>query len=78
MPIDTAGSVITVVDDTFYLVGGGHNIFTMDSTIVMQYTPFTNFAFESDSSVIPLVIVILIVFVSAGLGLLVYLIKKKS
>jgi N-acetylneuraminic acid mutarotase len=39
MPIDRAGSVVAVVNDTLYVMGGGHNIFTMDSTVVMQYTP---------------------------------------
>jgi N-acetylneuraminic acid mutarotase len=78
MPVDRAGSAVAVVNDTLYVMGGGHNIFTMDSTIVMQYTPFTNPAVETDSfSVIPIVIAILVVVVGAGLGLLVYLIKKK-
>ncbi len=39
MPIDRAGSAMAVVNDTLYVMGGGHNIFTMDSTVVMQYTP---------------------------------------
>ena len=78
MPVDRAGSVIAVVDDTFYLVGGGHNIFTRDSMIVMQYTPLTNLPDETNSfSVIPIVIAILVLVVGVGLGLLVYRIKKK-
>jgi N-acetylneuraminic acid mutarotase len=76
MPVDRAGSAVAVVNDTLYVMGGGHNIFTMDSTIVMQYTPFTNTAVEMDMfSVIPIVITILVVVV--GIGLLVYRIKKK-
>jgi hypothetical protein len=39
MPVDRAGSAVAVVNDTLYVMGGGHNIFTMDSTVVMQYTP---------------------------------------
>jgi N-acetylneuraminic acid mutarotase len=78
MPIDRAGSALAIVDDTLYVMGGGHNIFTRDSTIVMQYTPFTKPVDETDSfSVIPIVIAIILVVVVASLGLLVYLIKKK-
>jgi len=78
MPVDRAGSALAVVDDALYVMGGGHNIFTMDSKIVMQYTPFTKPVDETDSfSVIPIVIAIFLVVVVASLGLLVYLIKKK-
>lgn len=42
MPIDRAGHAAAVVDDSLYVMGGGHNIFTMDSTTIMQYTPFAN------------------------------------
>ena len=76
MPVDRAGSTVAVVNDTLYVMGGGHNIFTMDSTIVMQYTPFTNTAVETDLfSVTPIVIAIFVVVVVVGL--LVYSIKKK-
>ena len=76
MPVDRAGSTVAVVNDTLYVMGGGHNIFTMDSTIVMQYTPFTNTAVETDLfSVIPIVIAIFVVVVVVGL--VVYSIKKK-
>ena len=78
MSIDRAGSAKAVVNDMLYVMGGGHNIFTMDSTIVMQCTPFTNPVVETDSfSAIPIFIGILVVVVGVGLGLLVYLIKKK-
>lgn len=40
MPIDRAGLSVTVVNDKLYVIGGGHNIFAKDSTVVMQYTPF--------------------------------------
>jgi N-acetylneuraminic acid mutarotase len=78
MPVDRAGSALAIVDDTLYVMGGGHNIFTRDSTVVMQYTPFTKLVDETDLfSVIPIVIAILVLVVVAGLGLLFYLIKKK-
>jgi N-acetylneuraminic acid mutarotase len=41
MPIDRAGLGVTVVKDRLYVVGGGHNIFTPDSTVIMQYTPIS-------------------------------------
>jgi N-acetylneuraminic acid mutarotase len=78
LPVDRAGSAVAVVDDTLFVMGGGHNIFTRDSTIVMQYTPFTSPADETGSfSVIPIVIAIIVVIVVAGLGLLFSLIMKK-
>jgi N-acetylneuraminic acid mutarotase len=81
MPIDRAGSAVAVVNNTLYVMGGGHNIFTMDSTVVMQYTPFTNSnAGIEPFPLVPVVIAVLVgvaVVVSAGLGLLIYLIKKK-
>ena len=81
MPIDRAGSAVAVVNDTLYVMGGGHNIFTMDSTVVMQYTPFTNSSAGIEPYPIVLVVisvlVVLAVMVSAGLGLLIYLNKKK-
>jgi N-acetylneuraminic acid mutarotase len=81
MPIDRAGSAVAVVNDTLYVIGGGHNIFTMDSTVVMQYMPFTSsIAGTEPSPIVPVVIAVLAVVavvVGAGLGLLIYLIKKK-
>jgi N-acetylneuraminic acid mutarotase len=41
MPIDRAGLSVTVVNDKLYVIGGGHNIFMHDSTVVMQYTPIS-------------------------------------
>jgi N-acetylneuraminic acid mutarotase len=81
MPIDRAGSAVAVVNDTICVMGGGHNIFTMDSTVVMQYTPFTNSnAGIEPFPLVPVVIAVLVgaaMVVSAGLALLIYLIKKK-
>jgi len=78
LPVDRAGSAVAVINDTLYVMGGGHNIFTMDSTIVMHYTPFTYPVVEVDSSLtIPIFVGILVVFAGVVLGLLVYLIKKK-
>jgi N-acetylneuraminic acid mutarotase len=77
MPVDRAGSAIAVVNDVFYVMGGGHNIFTRDSIIVMQYTPLTNPTVRTNSSVIPLAIAILILVVGAVFSLLAYFIKKK-
>ena len=42
MPVDRVGSVIVAVEDTFYVIGGGHNIFNRDSMIAIWYKPFTN------------------------------------
>jgi N-acetylneuraminic acid mutarotase len=41
MPIDRAGLSAAALGDTLFVVGGGHNIFTPDSTVLMQYTPFS-------------------------------------
>jgi N-acetylneuraminic acid mutarotase len=40
MPVDRAGLSVAAVNDTLYAIGGGHNIFTPDSTDIKQYTPF--------------------------------------
>jgi hypothetical protein len=81
MPIDRAGSALAVVSDTLYVMGGGHNIFTMNSTVVIQYTPFTSSSAGIEPfPIVPVVIAVLAlvaVVVGAGLGLLIYLIKKK-
>jgi N-acetylneuraminic acid mutarotase len=41
MPIDRGGLGVAVVNDKFYVIGGGHNIFTPASTVNMQYTPIS-------------------------------------
>ena len=82
MPIDRAGSTGAFVNDTLYVMGGGHNIFTMDSTVVMQYTPFTNSSAAIEPfprvPVVTAVLVGVAVTVSASLGLLIYLVIKKK
>jgi N-acetylneuraminic acid mutarotase len=78
MPIDRAGSAVAVVNDTFYVMGGGHNIFFSDSTVVMQYAPFTNPTVEMDSfPVLPVVIAFVVAVAVVAVGILVYLKKHK-
>ena len=48
MPVDRSGLAMAVVNDTIFVMGGGHNIFTMDSTTVMQYTPLVNPIFKKE------------------------------
>jgi N-acetylneuraminic acid mutarotase len=78
MPIDRAGSAVAVVEDTLYVMGGGHNIFTMDSTIVMEYTPLASPGVEMGTfPVLPIVSALLVVVAGVGLGLLFFLTKKR-
>jgi N-acetylneuraminic acid mutarotase len=77
MPIDRAGLSVTVVNDTLYVIGGGHNIFTRDSTLVMQYTPFTNAKLEPFPT-IPVVAFSVAVVAVVAVGLLVYYFKKRK
>jgi N-acetylneuraminic acid mutarotase len=78
MPIDRAGLSATVVNDTLYVMGGGHNIFTMDSTVVMQYTPFTSSCSEIEPfPIIPVVVAAVTVMALVTVGVLIYLKKRK-
>jgi N-acetylneuraminic acid mutarotase len=77
MPIDRAGLSVTVVNDTLYVIGGGHNIFTRDSTVVMQYTPFTNSKLEPFLTM-PVVAVSVAVVAVVAVGILVYYFKKRK
>ncbi|HDQ05879.1 MAG TPA: kelch-like protein [Candidatus Bathyarchaeota archaeon] len=73
MPVDRAGLSVTVVNDTLYAIGGGHNIFTMDSAVVMLYTPFTSSSAGIEHSpIVPVVIAVLffVAVVVMGAGLL--------
>jgi N-acetylneuraminic acid mutarotase len=57
MPIDRAGLSVAVINDTLYAIGGGHNIFTPDSTDIRQFTPIgyePSFASPSPSPSTPL------------------------
>jgi N-acetylneuraminic acid mutarotase len=77
MPIDRAGLATAVIDDTICVMGGGHNIFTMDSTTVMQYIPFTNPATEMESlPVIPAVIASVVIAAIVAFYILVYFKKR--
>jgi N-acetylneuraminic acid mutarotase len=72
MPVDRAGLSVTVVNDTLYAIGGGHNIFTMDSAVVMLYTPFTSSSagiepFPTVPVVIAVLFFVAVVVVGAGL-----------
>ena len=78
MPVDRAGLALAVVNDTIFVMGGGHNIFMADSTTVMQYTPLTNPLVEMEPfSAIPVVIVAFLVIAVAAVGILVYFRKHK-
>jgi N-acetylneuraminic acid mutarotase len=73
MPIDRAGLSVTVVNDTLYVIGGGHNIFTMDSTVVMQYTPYIRSSAEMEPfPTIPVVVATVAVVALVTVGVLVY------
>jgi len=79
MPIDRAGLAAAVVNDTIYVMGGGHNIFTMDSTVVMEYTPLTSPTTGIEPfSAIPVVIATVgLVLAVAAVVVLVYFKKSK-
>jgi N-acetylneuraminic acid mutarotase len=78
MPIDRAGLTVAVVNDTLYVMGGGHNIFVMDSTVVMQYTPFAIAFSATEPFPSSLVLVGLAGIALAVIGSLVYLKRRKS
>jgi len=78
MPIDRAGLALAVVNDTLYVMGGGHNIFTMDSTVVMQYTPFTNSSAEMEPfPTIPVIVTAFAAITVVTVGALVYFKKHQ-
>jgi N-acetylneuraminic acid mutarotase len=77
MPIDRAGLGATVVNNTLFVVGGGHNIFTPDSTLLMQYTPFS-LGEPEYSPTVPLVTVVVLVVAVVIALLLVHLRSRWS
>ena len=78
MPVDRAGLAVAVVNDTIFVMGGGHNIFTMDSTTVMQYTPLVNPIIEEEPfPIIPAVIAFVVVIAAVAIFILVYFKKCK-
>lgn len=64
MPVDRAGLALAVVNDTLFVMGGGHNIFTQDSAVVMQYTPLTNPIVETEPFQIEAAVVATLVVVA--------------
>jgi hypothetical protein len=78
MPVDRAGLAMAVINDTIFVMGGGHNIFTMDSTTVMQYTPLVNPIVEKEPfPIIPVVIAFIVVIAVVAICILVYFKKQK-
>ena len=78
MPVDRAGLAVAVINDTIFVMGGGHNVFTMDSTTVMQYTPLVNPIVEKEPfPIIPVVIAFVVVIAVVAICILVYSKKRK-
>jgi N-acetylneuraminic acid mutarotase len=79
MLVDRAGLSVTVVNDTLYAIGGGHNIFTMDSAVVMHYTPFISVSAGIEPfPTIPVVTVTIAVVAVVAVTVLVYFKKRKQ
>ena len=76
MPLDKAGLCATVVNNTLFVIGGGHNIFTPDSTTNMQYIPLSGVKSES-FPIVPFTTAIA-AFVLVSAGLLVYFRRRKG
>ena len=78
MPVDKAGLAVAVVNDLIFVMGGGHNIFTMDSMTVMQYTPLVSPIIEKEPfPIIPVVISFVVVLAAVAICILVYSKKCK-
>jgi N-acetylneuraminic acid mutarotase len=75
MPMDKAGLSATVMNNTLFVTGGGHNIFTPDSTTNMQYIPLSSGKSESLPT-IPIATVAIILIVTI-IGIVVYFKKYK-
>jgi N-acetylneuraminic acid mutarotase len=79
MPVDRAGLAVATVNDTIFVMGGGHNIFTMDSTTVMQYTPLVNPIIKKEPfPTIPVVIASVVAIAAVAICILVYFRKRKT
>jgi N-acetylneuraminic acid mutarotase len=65
LPVDRAGLALVFVNETILVMGGGHNIFTMDSTTVMQYTPLFNPVIEKEPFRVILVVIAFVVVIAA-------------
>jgi len=77
MPVDRDGLALAVVNDTIYVMGGGHNIFTQDSTVAMQYTPLTNPIVEMEPfPTVWAAIVAVVVLALVAVGVLIYSRKR--
>ena len=74
MPMDKAGLSATVMNNTLFVIGGGHNIFTPDSTTNMQYIPLSGF--RSEPFPTTLLFVASVGIAMLAIGLFVYI--KKS
>jgi N-acetylneuraminic acid mutarotase len=70
MPMDKAGLSATVVNNTLFVIGGGHNIFTPDSTTNMQYIPLSGVKSESLPT-IPIATVVIILIITI-IGIVVF------
>ncbi len=75
MPMDRAGSAVAVVNDGLYVMGGGHNIFTMDSTANMQYTPLTNLSVGITPFTKVTVAIVLLVVVAVAVVVRLFILK---
>ena len=78
MPVDRAGLALVVVNDTIFVMGGGHNIFTQDSAVVMQYTPFATAFAAGEPFPTSLAFVASVGIALAVMGLLVFFKKRNQ
>ncbi len=76
MPVDRAGLTAVNLNNTIFVVGGGHNIFMQDSTVCMQYVPLVNAELASFPA-LPLLLVVALVLAVVAFGVLVYFRKRK-
>ena len=78
MPVDRAGLALAVINETIFVMGGGHNIFTQDSAVVMQYTPLTNPITQNEPfPIIAVFVATLVVVAVVAICVLIYSKKLK-